>query len=185
MPVLAFVTVYPLMKRFTQFCHYYLGAVLALAPVCAWAAIAGNVTIEPPLMFVMPVVGSAVPLMMAATVLLWTAGFDILYACQDVASDRETGVVSVPAKFGVPRALWIARGTHAACVVALVGIGLASPALGAIYFVGVGLAILLLIAEHAIVRADDLSKLNLAFFTLNGVMSVAVGTLGVVDVLVR
>jgi 4-hydroxybenzoate polyprenyltransferase len=184
-PVLAFVAAYPLMKRFTRLCHYYLGAALALAPVCAWAAVAGNVTIEPLLVLSMRVAGSAVPLLMAATVLLWTAGFDILYACQDVASDRETGVFSVPAAVGVARALLIARATHAACAVALVGIGLASPALGTIYFLGVGLAVALLVAEHAIVRADDLSKLNVAFFTLNGIMSVAVGTFGVIDVLVR
>jgi 4-hydroxybenzoate polyprenyltransferase len=167
-PVLAFLSAYPLLKRFTRLCHYYLGAALALAPVCAWVAIAGRVDLP--------------PLLMAAAVLCWTAGFDILYACQDCESDRATGVFSVPAKVGVPAALWVARLTHVACAAALVAVGLASSTLHAFYFAGVAVACLLLIAEHALVRPDDLSKLNLAFFTLNGVISVVLATLGLVDV---
>jgi 4-hydroxybenzoate polyprenyltransferase len=170
-PVLALVAAYPLFKRFTRWCHYYLGAMLALAPLCAWLAIAGRLAIE--------------PIVMAAAVLLWTAGFDILYACQDVESDRATGVFSVPARVGVPMALRIARATHAACVIALITLGLLSPALATIYFCGVALAIALLITEHAVVKPTDLSKLNLAFFTLNGVISLVLGTLGVIDVLVK
>src|SRR5947207_6516978 len=92
-PVLLFLIAYPLLKRFTRLCHYYLGAALALAPVCAWIAIAGTVAIP--------------PMLMVLAVLSWTAGFDIIYACQDYQSDLETGVVSVPSKFGIPAALWI------------------------------------------------------------------------------
>jgi 4-hydroxybenzoate polyprenyltransferase len=168
-PVLALVTAYPLFKRFTRLCHYYLGAMLALAPVCAWLAISGMVAVE--------------PLVMAAAVLLWTAGFDILYACQDIESDRATGVFSVPAAIGIGAALWASRATHAACVAALIALGLLSPSLATLYFVGVGLAVVLLVAEHAVVKPGDLSKLNLAFFTLNGTISLAIGTLGVIDVL--
>jgi 4-hydroxybenzoate polyprenyltransferase len=167
--VLLFVCAYPLLKRFTQLCHYYLGAALALAPVCAWVAIAGRLAIE--------------PLLMAGAVLLWTAGFDIIYACQDYESDRATGVVSVPSRFGIAGALWIARITHAGCVALLIALGLVSPVLNVLYFCGVGLAVGLLVIEHAMVRPNDLSKVNVAFFTINGIISVILGTLGVLDVL--
>src|SRR5205814_8324268 len=108
-PVLAFISAYPLLKRFTRLCHYYLGAALALAPICAWIAVSGGIAIP--------------PLLMAGAVLCWTAGFDIIYACQDFDSDRETGVVSVPAKVGIARALWISRATHVVCVGLLVTLG--------------------------------------------------------------
>ncbi len=169
-PVLAFLGCYPLLKRFTHLCHYYLGAALALAPVCAWVAVSGH--LNPP------------PLFMFGAVLLWTAGFDIIYACQDYHSDLETGVVSVPARIGISKALWVARLTHVACVGMLIGVGLSSPLLHWLYFAGVGIAAVLLIAEHSVVKANDLSKLTLAFFTLNGTISLLLGTLGIVDVLV-
>ncbi len=168
--VLAFVSAYPLLKRFTRLCHYYLGAALALAPVCAWLAIAGR--IDPP------------PLWMAAAVLCWTAGFDIIYACQDYRSDVECGVFSVPARLGIGPALWVSRATHALYVAMLVMLGRATPALGTLYFIGVGVAVALLVVEHALVRADDLSKVGLAFFTVNGIISIVLGTLGIIDVFV-
>jgi 4-hydroxybenzoate polyprenyltransferase len=169
-PVLLFLAAYPLLKRFTRLCHYYLGAALALAPVCAWVAIAG--TIAPP------------PVWMAVAVLCWTAGFDILYACQDYHSDVATGVFSVPARVGVARALWVARLTHAACVAMLLMLGLSSPVFGTLYWIGVGAAVLLLLVEHAIVKPHDLSKVGLAFFTINGVISLVLGALGIADVLI-
>jgi 4-hydroxybenzoate polyprenyltransferase len=169
LPVLAFLTAYPLLKRFTRLCHYYLGAALALAPVCAWLAISGQLNWP--------------PIVMALAVLLWTAGFDILYACQDYDSDRATGVFSVPSQLGIPKALWVARLTHTACAAALVAIGLVSPTLSTFYFLGVALAIALLIVEHSIVKPHDLSKLSLAFFTLNGIISLLVSTLGLIDIL--
>ena len=167
-PVLLFISAYPLLKRFTRLCHYYLGAALALAPVCAYLAIAGRLDWP--------------PLIMAAAVLLWTAGFDIIYACQDYQSDRETGVFSVPAKIGIAPALWVARLTHAACAALLITLGLVAPELSVIYFIGASAAIALLLVEHLLVRANDLSKVGLAFFTINGVISVLVGALGVIDV---
>lgn len=171
LPVLLFVSAYPLLKRFTRLCHYYLGAALALAPVCAWIAIRGGLQLP--------------PLLMAAAVLCWTAGFDILYACQDYAIDVQFGLHSVPSKLGIRRALWVARITHVASVAAMVAVGFSTPRLGPFYFAGVALAFGLLVIEHALVRENDLSKLGLAFFGMNGIISVALGTLGIIDVIVR
>jgi 4-hydroxybenzoate polyprenyltransferase len=168
-PVLAYVCGYPLMKRFTRLCHYYLGLALGLAPLCAWIAIAGNITLP--------------PVLMCGAVLLWTAGFDILYACQDYASDVATGVFSVPAKVGIPAALWIARLTHLACLGLLVWLSQSSSLFGPLFYTAVAIAAVLLVVEHALVKPNDLSKLGLAFFTVNGVISVIIGTLGVLDVL--
>jgi 4-hydroxybenzoate polyprenyltransferase len=169
-PVLAFLCAYPLLKRFTRLCHYYLGAALALAPICAWIAIAGSL--------------AWAPVVMGAAVLCWTAGFDIIYACQDVQSDHETGVVSVPAKVGIARALWISRATHAGALGLLILLGAIAPELSMLYGIGVVCAGMLLLAEHSIVRPNDLSKVGLAFFTLNGVISLLIGVLGVIDVFV-
>ena len=169
LPVLLFIGAYPLLKRFTRLCHYYLGASLALAPVCAWIAIKGNIELPPTFMFL--------------AVLFWTAGFDIIYACQDYEADVHCGVFSVPAKLGVRRALWVARLTHVVSVIALILLGFSSPHFSWIYFAGVALAAILLVIEHWLVTEDDLSKLGMAFFMMNGILSVAVGTLGIVDVL--
>lgn len=169
-PVLLFLSAYPLLKRFTQLCHYYLGAALALAPVCAWIAIAGRIDPE--------------PLWMFAAVLCWTAGFDIIYACQDYDADVAHGVVSVPARFGIARALWISRATHLICIAMLIGLGLSSPALGTIYFVGLAIAAALLAIEQSLVRPTDLSKVGLAFFTINGIVSLVLGALGIIDAMI-
>jgi 4-hydroxybenzoate polyprenyltransferase len=170
-PVLAFLAAYPLLKRFSRLCHYYLGAALALAPVCAWIAIAGNIAWP--------------PVIMALAVLTWTAGFDIIYACQDYDCDVRDGVYSVPAKLGIAKALWVSRATHVMCFALLVTLGLVSTQLGTLYFVGVACAGVLLITEHALVRPHDLSKVGLAFFTINGIVSLLMGTFGVIDVLWR
>jgi 4-hydroxybenzoate polyprenyltransferase len=167
-PVLAFLSAYPLLKRFTRLCHYWLGAALALAPACAWIAVRG--TIAPP------------PLIMASAVLFWTAGFDIIYACQDYETDVRQGLFSVPSKIGIRRALIVARLTHAIAAAALILLGFSSPYFGWIYFSGVGLAITLLIIEHALVSEKNLSKIGVAFFTLNGVLSITLSTLGILDV---
>lgn len=169
-PVLLLVSAYPLLKRFTRLCHYYLGAALALAPICAWVAVAGS--LAPP------------PLWMAVAVLCWTAGFDIIYACQDYESDRATGVFSVPAKLDIARALWVARLTHIACVGMLVMLGLSTPMLATLYWIGVGVATLLLVVEHLLVTPTDLSKVGLAFFTVNGLLSLLLAVLGIADVFV-
>jgi 4-hydroxybenzoate polyprenyltransferase len=169
-PVLVFLCAYPLLKRFTRFCHYYLGAALALAPVCAWLAIRGTI--------------AAPPLIMALAVLTWTAGFDIIYACQDYDCDVRDGVFSVPAKVGIARALWISRLTHVCSAALLLALGLVTPAFGRIYFIAAGAAVVLLVVEHSVVRTDDLSRVGLAFFTINGVIALLLGAAGVVDVFV-
>ncbi len=170
-PVLGFLVGYSLMKRYTRLCHYYLGVALALAPLCAWLAISGKINLPPVLMF--------------GAVVLWTAGFDILYACQDYAIDVQTGLFSVPAKVGIECALWISRATHLLCVVFLVLLDVTTPELGNWFGVGIGIASVLLVIEHSVVKATDLSRLNLAFFTLNGVISLILGGLGVLDIALR
>src|SRR5206468_4531075 len=133
LPVLGYVSAYPLLKRFTRLCHYYLGGALALAPICAWIAVSGTMALP--------------PLLMAGAVLMWTAGFDIIYACQDYESDLATGVVSVPARCGIAKALWVGRLTHALSFALLVLLGLLAPELSTLYFIGVASAGVLLMVE--------------------------------------
>ena len=168
-PVLAFLCGYPLLKRFTSLCHYYLGAALALSPICAWIAVAGEVAVE--------------PLLMAGGVLCWTAGFDVIYATADRDSDLRQGVHSLPARHGLARSLWISRVTHAIGVLFLVALGVAAARLGMIWFIAAAAVALLLVVEHRLVRPDDLSKVSLAFFTVNGLISTLLGTAGIVDAL--
>jgi 4-hydroxybenzoate polyprenyltransferase len=167
LPVLLFLTAYPFLKRFTRLVHYYLGLALGLAPICAWIAVAGTLAWP--------------PVLMGLCVTLWTAGFDILYACQDVEIDRRDGLFSVPSRLGVPRALLVARATHAVCLEGLIVLHRITPQFGVPFAVAIGIAATLLVIEHSLVRPADLSKLNLAFFTLNGVISLAIGVLGVAD----
>ncbi len=122
-------------------------------------------------------------MIMFVIVAAWTAGFDIIYACQDYASDVANGVFSVPSKLGIVRALWVSRATHLLAAIMLIVLGHIVPQFGAFYFLGAGLAISLLIIEQSLVRSDDLSKVDLSFFTINGIISVLLGTLGIVDLL--
>jgi 4-hydroxybenzoate polyprenyltransferase len=155
---LASVLLYSYTKRFTSLSHVVLGWCLSIAPTGAWIAVRGQV-------------GSAVPLLLSLVVLLWTAGFDVLYACQDFDFDRAAGLRSVPARVGVARALWVSRGLHAGAFAALVGLYFAS-GLGALALAGVAATGALLVYQHSLVRADDLSRLNAAFFTTNAFVSV-------------
>ena len=155
---LASVLLYSLTKRWTQFSHLVLGWCLSIAPTGAWIAVRGEI-------------GSAVPLLLSLVVLLWTAGFDVLYACQDYDFDRREGLRSIPARVGIGPALWISRGLHAAAFIALVGLYVAT-GLGPLAFAGVIATGALLIHQHRLVRADDLGRLNAAFFTTNAFVSV-------------
>ena len=155
---LASVVLYSFTKRWTQFSHIVLGWCLAIAPTGAWIAVRGEI-------------GSPVPLLLSLVVLLWTAGFDILYACQDYEFDRREGLRSIPARFGIARALWIARSLHAAAFLALVWLYLVT-GLGPIAIAGVIATGALLVYQHSLVRADDLQRLNAAFFTTNAFVSV-------------
>ena len=135
-----------------------LGWCLAIAPTAAWIAVRGQI-------------GSAVPLLLSLVVLLWTAGFDVLYACQDVDFDRAEGLHSIPARVGIANALWIARVLHAASFLALVSLYFLTN-LGYVALVGVAVTGVLLLYQHHLVKANDLSRLNSAFFTTNAFVSV-------------
>jgi 4-hydroxybenzoate polyprenyltransferase len=164
-PVLLFLAGYSLTKRFTSLAHFWLGAALMLAPVAAWIAVRG------------PVEMSA-PLLLGGAVLFWVAGFDILYACQDFDFDRAAGLHSVPARLGVRRSLPVAAACHAVMLGLLAGLYFVSPHLGWVYLAGLAGVGVLLVYEHALVRPDDLSRVNRAFFQVNGVISL--GLLAVV-----
>ncbi|MFQ5423205.1 MAG: UbiA-like polyprenyltransferase [Phycisphaerae bacterium] len=168
-PTLAVLAAYSYTKRFTTAAHFVLGAAIALAPAAAWIAI------DP------ATIGSTAVILTAA-VLFWIAGFDIIYACQDVGPDRRERLFSLPAKLGIGRALTISRGCHIMTIALLVLLGRVGP-FGWIYWIGVTATALLLAAEQAIVRADDLSRVNLAFFTLNGCVSLMLATAAVTDLL--
>jgi len=169
-PALAYACFYSYTKRFTQWSHFVLGSAIACSPVAAWLAIH-------PASIGWP----AVVLMAAVT--CWIGGFDIIYACQDVEIDRRDGLRSLPARLGVARALWITRGAHVATVVLLAAlVPLAS--LGWLYGIGVAAVAVLLLVENRLVRPDDLSRVNVAFFTVNGVVSLVLGGLAIADVLV-
>ena len=155
---LACVLLYSLTKRWTRFSHLVLGACLSIAPTGAWIAVRGEI-------------GSAVPLLLSLVVLLWTAGFDVLYACQDYDFDRREGLKSIPARFGINRALWIARALHAGAFLALVWLFVITQ-LGPVAFAGVIATGALLVYQHRLVRDDDLGRLNAAFFTTNAFVSV-------------
>jgi 4-hydroxybenzoate polyprenyltransferase len=152
------VFAYSYTKRFTSLSHVVLGWCLAIAPTGAWVAVRGQID-------------SPVPLLLSLVVLLWTAGFDVLYACQDYDFDRRARLRSIPARLGVRRALWVARSLHATAFAALVGLYFLT-SLGALALVGVAATGALLVYQHALVRAGDLSRLNAAFFTTNAFVSV-------------
>lgn len=159
-PVLAFIAGYSFAKRFTALAHFWLGASLMLAPLAAWIAIRGMSEL-------------VTPTILGLAVLFWVAGFDILYACQDVDVDRRFGLHSVPARLGVPRALRMAFLCHMMTAVLLVILYFAdSPPLGAVYLEGVIGVVGLLAYEHHLVRPDDLTRVNRAFFQVNGVISI-------------
>lgn len=170
-PVLLYICGYSLSKRFTRWAHYYLGSAIALSPVATWLAI------DPP-SFGLPA------WLLMATVTCWIAGFDIIYACQDIEVDRRDGLHSLPARLGPRAALRIARLSHALTVAGLVGLGVAAD-LGAVYAAGVALVGLLLIIENSLVRPGDYRRVNVAFFTMNGVVSVVLACAAIVDVLTR
>jgi 4-hydroxybenzoate polyprenyltransferase len=158
-PVLLFVCGYAFAKRFTALSHFWLGASLLLAPVAAWIAIRGMQTL-------------AVPLVLGLAVLFWVAGFDILYACQDVDFDRKANLFSIPAWLGVCAGLRVALVCHLLTVGLLVALfWVASPYLGYIYLAGVAAVAVLLAYEHWLVRPEDLTRVNQAFFHVNAVVS--------------
>lgn len=168
-PVLIYLAGYSFTKRFTKWSHLYLGSAIALAPAAAWLAIH-------PASFG----GQALLLMLIVT--CWIGGFDIIYACQDIEVDRREGLHSLPSRIGPRAALRVARVLHAIVVAALICLGWAA-GLGAWYAAGVVTAAALLIVENALVRADDFRRINLAFFTINGVVSLVLAAACITDLL--
>jgi 4-hydroxybenzoate polyprenyltransferase len=171
-PVLLFIGAYSFTKRFTVLAHFWLGASLMLAPLAAWVAVRGTADLLPPL-----VIGGAV--------LFWVAGFDILYACQDVEFDRKAKLASVPAKIGVPASLRVALACHVVMLGLLLVLAFVNPHLGAVYLAGLAAIALLLAYEHWLVRPDDLTRVNRAFFQVNGVISVGLLVLVLVQLAVK
>jgi len=165
-PLVAFL-VYPYTKRFTPLCHYWLGLCLGLAPVGGWVAVGGPI-------------GDPAPWALGLAVMLWTAGFDIIYATQDVECDIRDGVHSMPADLGIARALVQTRVDHLFTVV-LLALGGYLAGAGWPWFLGIAIAAALLLYENAIISARDLSRVNAAFFTINGIIAVVVGAGAVVD----
>jgi 4-hydroxybenzoate polyprenyltransferase len=155
-PVVALFFFYPYTKRFTWLSHFVLGICLGLAPVGAWIAVSGGVTV--------PV------LLLGLAVTLWTAGFDIIYACQDIENDIRHGLFSIPARFGPDAALSLSRTLHLASFLLLVTAG-ALFHLTLLYYVGLTIVALLLLYEHRLVRPGNYSRLDLAFFAMNGVIA--------------
>lgn len=161
-PFLLFICAYSYTKRFTMLAHFWLGVSLMLAPIAAWIAIRGMPG-WPELL---------TPLLLGGAVLFWVAGFDILYACQDMAFDRQARLHSIPAALGILWSLRLALLCHAAMLVLLFVLAAVSPQLGWIFVTGLLAVALLLCYEHLLVRPDDLSRVNQAFFQVNGVVSV-------------
>ncbi|MCO6045654.1 putative 4-hydroxybenzoate polyprenyltransferase [Aeoliella sp. ICT_H6.2] len=176
-PVLLFLCGYSLTKRFTSLAHFWLGASLAMSPIAAWIAIRGEAVMQSPLDLLPAVV-------LGGAVLAWVSGFDILYACQDFEFDRQAKLHSVPVRLGVPGALRLAAGCHAATVVLLAILPVVYPPLGALYYVGVAAVAGLLVYEHWLVRPDDLDRVNLAFFHVNAVISIGLLVVTCLDLLV-
>lgn len=171
--VLAWLVGYSFTKRVTWLCHLFLGVALALSPIAAAIAVAPAFVAEPDVH------------LLAVMVACWVAGFDIIYALQDVGFDRRVGLHSIPATFGVEPALWISRSLHAVALAALITLALGSQTLGPFFGIGVALVAGLLILEHALVWGSRTHHINVAFFTVNGVISLLLGALGIVDVVLH
>jgi 4-hydroxybenzoate polyprenyltransferase len=167
---LAVLLLYSYTKRFTRWSHLVLGFALGIAPSAAWIAVRGS--LDPRI------------LLLTAAVTFWVGGFDVLYACQDFDFDRQTGLHSIPRHLGILRALWVARAFHAIMLALLIAL-LWSFGLGKLAIVGVAVVAALLAYEHSLVSPDDLSKLNAAFFTMNGVISVLFFVFVAGDLLLR
>jgi len=171
-PVLAWIAFYSFTKRFTAACHLFLGGALAASPVAAAIAVNPASLAETPALW-----------WIAGMVLAWVAGFDVIYALQDEAFDRARGLHSIPAALGPRRAAWAARTLHAVALACLVAAGMADPRLGAIYAAAVALVAALLVTEHVVLVRRGLAGLDLAFFTLNGVISIILAAAAVTDLL--
>lgn len=165
-PVLLFLLGYSFAKRFTIWCHYWLSTALMLSPLATWIAIRGEVALTPALL--------------SAVIFFWVGGFDILYACQDAEYDRENHLFSIPSRWGIPIALRIALVSHLLTIVALFLLWHFA-SLGIVFLVGISVVSLLLLYEHWLVSPTDLSRVNMAFFNVNAVISLGLLVVGLAD----
>ncbi|GAA0360651.1 UbiA-like polyprenyltransferase [Bacillus horti] len=164
-----FLVLYSYTKRFTWACHYILGIAIALAPLGGWVGATGTLHWESVLLFL--------------AILFWTAGFDIIYATQDTEFDKKANLYSIPSYFGVAKALWISRVSHVLAAGLLFSLYFFTP-LGWIYLIGCFVAAGILIYEHSLVKANDLSKVDVAFFTMNGILSVVIFVFTITDLVI-
>jgi 4-hydroxybenzoate polyprenyltransferase len=167
---LAILLLYSYTKRFTRWSHLVLGFALGIAPAAAWIAVRGS--LDPRI------------LLLTAAVTFWVAGFDILYACQDLQFDRDTGLHSIPRHLGITRSLYVARAFHIIMLLLLIAL-IPAFALGKLAIAGVVEVTILLLYEHSLVKPNDLTKLNAAFFTMNGIISVVFAAFIAADILLR
>ena len=167
---LAVLLLYSYTKRFTRWSHIVLGFALGIAPAAAWIAVRGSLDVR--------------ILLLTAAVTFWVAGFDVLYACQDFDFDRSAGLHSIPRYAGISRALWVARIFHAIMLLLLIAL-VPAFGLGKLAIAGIAAVTLLLLYEHSLVKSDDLSRLNAAFFTMNGVISVVFAVFIAADIFLR
>jgi 4-hydroxybenzoate polyprenyltransferase len=165
---LAVVFFYSYTKRFTFLSHAFLGLAICLAPIGSWIAVSGKLEFS--------------ALVLGGAVLFWLVGFDILYALQDIEFDRKAGLHSIPQRFGIGRALWISRASHATTIATLFWLA-SLLSLGWFYIAGILIALFLIIYEHSLVKKYDLSKLDLAFFNMNGYISVTIFVFTLLDVM--
>lgn len=164
-----FLVIYSYTKRFTYMCHIVLGVTIAIAPLGGWVGATGTLSPEAFLLFV--------------GVLFWTAGFDVIYATQDAEYDKSHGLYSIPSSFGIANGLVTARWLHVASFIAFISLGVVS-GMGWIYYLGVFISGAIMVYEHSLVKPHDLSKLDVAFFTMNGVLSVVMFIFSVGDLLI-
>ena len=167
LPVITFLLGYSYAKRFTNWCHFWLSAALMLSPLAAWIALRGELDWP--------------PVLLAGVIFFWVGGFDIIYSCQDADFDRDSNLFSVPARFGVKAALRIAVFSHIGAVACLFGLWQVAE-LGYVFLVGVIAVTALLLYEHWLVRPDDLSRVNVAFFNVNSVISIGLFLIAVADI---
>ena len=176
LPLLIFLCGYSLAKRFTSAAHVWLGVALSLSPICAWVAIRGVESVATPN-------DMLTPLVLAAAVAAWVTGFDIIYACQDAEYDVESGLHSIPSKFGIVGALRIAAGSHVLMLGLLALLPVVGESAGFGWFFWVLLVVIgaLVVCQHSIVRPDDLDRVNQAFFDTNAAISLSLLVVGTID----
>jgi 4-hydroxybenzoate polyprenyltransferase len=171
-PVLAWIALYSYTKRFTLLCHVFLGGALAVSPLAAAIAVEPRAVLGVPALW-----------LLAGMVVCWVAGFDVIYALQDTEFDTQRGLHSIPSRLGPERAIWISRGLHAGAFALLALAAWVDTRLHGVFLGGVGLVGVLLIAEHWVLAKRGKAGLEMAFFTINGVVSCVLGLAGVADVL--